>query len=284
MLNPTAFLNYCMAEQVKMYKLYCFIKRDFLIQISYRFRIVLSFIGSLAAVFMFFFLGKTFQSGFSLYLARYGNDYFSFVLVGMSVTTFVSTGLYSLATEVRAAQVEGTLEYLLATPTSPNMILFGNSAWSFVKSFLQSIVYLAVTILIVKINISLYQIILVLLVLFLTFLCFISLGMISAAFIMVFKQGNPINLIFGTLSYYLGGVIFPIEVLPASLQKLSILLPMFHASKAVREILLVPQGKGSWIETVFYLVAFSLCAFPLGLGMLRIALSRAKKEGSLVQF
>jgi ABC-2 type transport system permease protein len=267
-----------------MYKLFCFIKRDFLIQISYRFRLVLSFVGSLAAVFMFFFLGKTFQSGFSVYLARYGNDYFSFVLVGMSVTTFVSTGLYSLATEVRTAQIEGTLEYLLATPASPNMILFGNSAWSFVKSFMQSIVYLTVTVLIIKIDISLYQMALVLLVLLLTFLCFISLGMISAAFIMVFKQGNPINLVFGTLSYYLGGVIFPIEVLPVSLQKLSILLPMFHASKAIREILLVPEGKGEWIATILYLATFSFFAFPSGICMLRIALSRAKKEGSLVQF
>lgn len=267
-----------------MYKFYCFIKRDFLIQISYRFRIFLSLIASLAAVFMFFFLGKTFQSGFSVYLARYGNDYFSFVLLGMSVTTFVSTGLYSLAAEVRAAQIEGTLEYLLATPTSPNMILFGNSAWSFVKSFLQSILYLAVTIVIIKLDISMYQIILVLLVLFLTFLCFISLGMISAAFIMVFKQGNPINLVFGTLSYYLGGVIFPIEVLPVSVQKLSVLLPMFHASKAIREILLVPYGNGDWMATILYLITFSAFAFPLGIGMLRLALSRAKKEGSLVQF
>lgn len=267
-----------------MYKLFCFLKRDFLIHISYRFRMFLGLISALAGVLMFYFLGKTFEGGFSGYLARYGNDYFAFVLLGMCVSTFVSTGLYSLAREVRTAQMQGTLEFLLATPSSPNLILFGNSCWSFVKSFLQSAFFLGITVLIVGIPINLIQALLVVLVLLLTFLCFLSLGMISAAFIMVFKQGNPINLIFGTMSYFFGGLIFPVEVLPAALQKFSFILPMSHASKAVREILLVPRGQGEWRITMVYLAIFTLILFPLGWAFLRLALSRAKKEGSLVQF
>lgn len=267
-----------------MNKLFAFLWRDFLIMFSYRFRLVLSFFSMLAAVFMLFFMGRMFQGGFSEYLSRYGNDYFAFALLGMCVSTFVSTGLYSLSSSIRGAQMEGTLEVLLVTPSSPNLILFGNSLWSFIEAFFMTVIYLALTILIVGISITFLEVLLVLLVLLLTFLCFLSLGMISAAFIMTFKQGNPINMIFGASSYFLGGILFPIEVMPKFLQVFSFMLPISHATRAVREILLVQGGSGEWKFTLIYLAGFSLLFFPAGIISLRLALARAKKEGSLVQF
>jgi ABC-2 type transport system permease protein len=267
-----------------MRKLLAFLKRDLLELVSYRFRLFLSLGGMLVGVFFLYFIGRTFNNSFSEYLARYGNDYFAFALLGMSVSSFVSTGLYSLATQVREAQVQGTLEALLVTPTSPNMILFGNSLWSFLESFLDSLLYLGIAIVIIGLKVSMIQIALVLLILGLTFLCFLSLGMISAAFIMAFKQGNPINLLFGTSSYFLGGLLFPVEVLPLPLQKASFFLPITHAARAVREILLVPGNQGDWLSTIIFLGAFALIVGPAGLCLLRLSLSRAKREGSLVQF
>jgi uncharacterized membrane protein len=62
-----------------------------------------------------------------------------------------------------------------------------------VESFLESILYLGFAVVIIGLKVTILQLGLVLLILVLTFLSFLSLGMISAAFIMVFKQGNPIN-------------------------------------------------------------------------------------------
>jgi ABC-2 type transport system permease protein len=267
-----------------MRKLFGFLKRDMLELISYRFRLFMNLGGLLVGVFFLFFIGKTFRNSFSEYLVRYGNDYFAFALLGMSVSTFVSTGLYSLSDQVREAQVQGTLEALLITPTSANTILFGNSLWSFVESFLESALYICITIILIGLKATFLQVALVLLILALTFLCFLSLGMISAAFIMAFKQGNPINLIFGASSYFLGGLIFPVEVLPLPLQKISYILPITHASRAVREILLVPGNQGDWLSTVAFLGLFALIVGPVGLCLLKLALSRAKRDGSLVQF
>lgn len=267
-----------------MIKLAAFLRRDLLIMLSYRFKIVLNLLSAFAAVFMLFFMGKMFQHGFSDYLDRYGNDYFAFALLGMCVSTFVSTGLYSLASSVRDAQMEGTLEILLVTPTSPNLILFGNSLWSFLKALLLSALYLGAAVVIVGLGVTPVKLLLVTAVLLLTFLCFLSLGMISAAFIMTFKQGNPINMVFGVSSYFFGGILFPVEVLPKGLQNFSFILPISHATRAVRELLLVRSGTGEWKMTMVYLFSFSAVLFPLGFLFLRLALSRAKKEGSLVQF
>jgi ABC-2 type transport system permease protein len=267
-----------------MRKLLEFLRRDFLDLVSYRFRLFLNLGGLFVGVFFLFFIGRTFSGGFSEYLVRYGNDYFAFALLGLAVSSFVSTGLYSLAEQVRDAQVQGTLEALLVTPTSANMILFGNSLWSFVESFLESILYLGIAIVIIGLRISIPQAALILLILALTFLCFLSLGMISAAFIMAYKQGNPVNLVFGASSYFLGGLLFPVEVLPIPLQRISFFLPITHASRAVREILLVPGNQGEWLPTLSFLALFALVLGPVGLILLRLAISKAKREGSLVQF
>ena len=267
-----------------MHKIIAFLRRDFLVLVSYRFRLFLDLGYLVIVVFFLFFVGRTFQGTFSEYLARYGNNYFAFALLGMAVSVFVSTGLSSLAEEIRNAQVQGTLESLLMTPTSPMLILFGNSLWSFVDAFITSLLYIGAAILILGLSITIVQILLVILVLGLTFCCFLSLGMISAAFIMVFKQGNPINMIFGTSSYFLGGLLFPVDVLPLPLQKISWFLPMRQAADAVREILLVSPGEGRWRQAVVFLAVFACVFVVFGIVSLNYSLARAKKDGSLLQF
>jgi ABC-2 type transport system permease protein len=98
-------------------KFIAFLKRDFLTAISYRFRVLLRFTGSLLFLLIVYFVGKTFSGTMSPHLERYGGDYFPFVLVGIAVSNFVTVGLGALAQEIRSAQVQGTLEALLSTPT-----------------------------------------------------------------------------------------------------------------------------------------------------------------------
>lgn len=267
-----------------MRKLYAFFRRDFLLTVSYRFQLVLDLVRMAGYVVVLFFIGQMFSGGFSEYLARYGNNYFAFALIGMAVSSFVSTGLQTLSSEIRNAQVQGTLESLLLTATPPTTILVGSTLWTFIESFVYCLVYLGAAVVVLQLDLDLTRIGLVLGVLALTFGCFLSLGMISAAFIMIFKQGNPINMIFGTSSYFLGGLLFPVEILPGPLVTISYLLPMTQAAQAVREVMLVSPETSRWIPAVVYLGIFTLVAFPLGVFSLRYSLARAKKDGSLVQF
>ncbi len=207
-------------------KLLAFAGRDLRIGLSYRFRVLLQFGMLFVSLLILYFLGRMFTGAMSPYLSQYGGNYFPFVLVGIAVSSFVGVGLTALADQVRRAQVEGTLEALLATPTSIYTILIGNSLWSFVSALFGSLVILFGGALFVGLRITLWNGLASLFVLLLTFLCFLSVGMLSASFIMIFKQGNPIGLLFGTSSYFLGGVLFPIEVLPRPLQTLAQVLPI----------------------------------------------------------
>lgn len=267
-----------------MTKMMAFLLRDLQSLLSYRFRFIIQISGMILTICFIYFIGRTFSGSISIQLERYGNDYFAYAILGMSLSTFVSTGLYSFSSQIRDAQVEGTLEALLMTPSSVYTILIGNSLWSFIQSFFESFFYIAVSIVILNLSISFQQIITLLLVLVLTFGAFLSIGLVSASFTLVFKQGNPINAIFGASSYFLGGILFPIEVLPTWLRWFSHILPMTYAGRSVREILLVGTVDQAIGGSLLYLILFTLIVGPSSLLIFNMALRRAKKDGSLVQY
>ncbi len=265
-------------------KILTFLKKDFLITMSYRFRLFLDFGRLFVTLFMFYFIGKTFGGAISPYLGRYGGDYFPYVLIGLSVSSFVTVGLNAFSSAIRAAQLEGTLEALLCTPTSIYTILIGNSIWSFLEAFGGTVILLGIGVLFLDLTFTLSQLLLVITVLILTLLAFIAVGMLSASFIMIFKQGNPIGMIFGTSSYFLGGIIFPVEVLPRPFQFIAEILPITHAVKALREILLAKVDASAVIPVIVKLVFFILLLSPVSILFFRYAVRRAKMDGSLVQY
>ncbi len=265
-------------------KILAFIRKDFLVAISYRFRLILDFGRLLITLFMFYFIGKTFGGAISPYLGRYGGDFFPYVLIGLSVSSFVSVGLNAFSSEIRAAQVEGTLEALLCTPTSIYTILIGNSIWSFLEAFGGTVILLGAGIMFMDLQFTFPQLLLVIAVLILTLFAFIAVGMLSASFIMIFKQGNPISMIFGTSSYFLGGIIFPVEVLPRPFQFIAEILPITHAVKALREILLVHVETGAVMPVIYKLLVFILFLSPVSILFFSYAIRRAKLDGSLVQY
>ncbi len=265
-------------------KILAFAGKDLLIGLSYRFRLLLNFGTLLVSLLILYYLGRMFAGTMSPYLTQYGGDYFPYVLVGIAVSSFVGVGLTALADQVRRAQVEGTLEALLATPTSIYTILIGNSLWSFLSALFGSLVILFGGALFVGLQISFWHAMAALFVLLLTFLSFLSVGMLSASFIMIFKQGNPIGILFGTSSYFLGGVLFPIEVLPKPLRVLAQILPITHAIRALRELLLARVGFRSILPLLVNLLIFSVVAGLAGGLFFRYAVHRAKRDGSLVQY
>lgn len=265
-------------------KILAFLKKDFLISMSYRFQIILRFGFMIATLCMFYFIGQTFMGSISPYLEEYGGNYFPYVLVGMAVSSFVYVGLSSFSYDVRDAQVKGTLEALLSTPTSIYTILIGNSMWSFVTSFLGSVLMLAGGMIFLGITFIASQLFIAFLILLLTFIAFLTVGMLSAAFIMIFKQGNPIDIIFGSSSYFLGGIFFPVEVLPEPLRVAGYMLPITHSIHALRQLLLAKVDPAQIISPVVNLIIFIIILGPVSILFFQYAVKRAKKAGSLIQY
>jgi len=264
-------------------KIAAFVEKDFIEATSYK----LSFLMQIASIFfslaIFFFLSKVFDQVTSKVFERYGGDFFSFILIGLAFTNYYNLGLTSFSSTIRDAQLKGTLEALLVTPTALPLIVLSSSLWSFLFATLKVTLYLIIGAFFFKAKL-IGNYLPASLVLVLTVVVFCAIGVLSASFIMVFKRGDPIYWIFGSASAILGGIYFPVFLLPPFLQKCAALLPITHALEAMRLILLKGYPlRAVWPE-IRMLVLFVIILMPLSILTFKYAVRIAKKEGSLIQY
>ena len=123
-----------------------------------------------------------------------------------------------------------------------------------------------------------------LLILFLTIISFSSFGIISASFVMVLKRGDPISSIFTSVSGILGGLYYPVSVLPGWLQKLSYLLPVTYSLEGMRLALLQGYSLRELMPNIVALLLFSTIMLSLSIFIFGYAVKKAKIDGTLTQY
>lgn len=264
-------------------KAFWFVKRGYLLQMSYKFDFLLRLFFMLFNILTYYFIAKMMGDAAAQYLEPYGGDYFSFVLIGMAFSGYLMISLRSFSESVRDEQMMGTLEAMLVTPTRTSSIIALSSLWSFIFASFRVLIYLLVGV-ILGVDMSRANIGGALLILILTIICFSSIGILSASFIMVFKKGDPINMLLMGTSELFGGVLFPIEVFPDWLQSISHILPITYSVNGMRHALLQGYTLAELTPDILTLVLFSLALLPLSLFIFDRAVMKVKAEGGLVQY
>ncbi len=261
-----------------------FLKKDLINELSYPVSFLLQIISIFFAVGVFYFISQMLGNAVSGLLAQYGGSYFPFVLIGIAFSSYFGVGLSSFANNLRLAQTTGTLEAMLTTPTSISAIIWASALWDYLLTTLKVIVYLAIGGLWLHINFNNGNILAALVILVFALVSFSSIGIIAASFVMVLKRGDPIAWFFNTLSGLLGGVYYPIDVMPGWMRWLAGWLPITYALQAMRLALLQGASIKSLLPQLLILAAFSLVLFPLSLLAFQYAVRRAKLEGSLSHY
>jgi ABC-2 type transport system permease protein len=261
-----------------------FVVKDFLTDVSYR----MAFAGQIVFLFFlvtaFYFFAQMFRGQAIPSLEPYGGRYFPFVLVGLAFSSYLGVAIRSFAETIRSAQVLGTLEALLVTPTPTGQIIVLSTVYAFLATSLRVVITLAFGVLLFGVSFAGANWAGALLVLGLTIVAFSFLGILSASVVLAFKRGDPSSWLVQGLSYLLGGVYYPVAVLPEWGQWLAQLLPITHALEAMRRLLLTGAGLDEVWGSLAGLLIFSAAAAPLSLGAFWLALRRVKREGSLSQF
>lgn len=258
-----------------------FLRRDVTVAVSYRLAFVMQFLGIFIGVASFYFVSTLVGPASNLYLKEYGGSYFGYVLVGIALLGFQGVGMGSFSSAISSAQSQGTLEAMLVTPTSLATILVSSSIWDFFMASLNVFVYLAVGALVFGADIGQANVPSALIVLLLTVVVFSGIGILSASAIMVLKRGDPVAWVFGSVSAFVGGTLFPVAVLPEWLQAIAHLFPVYYALDAMR--LAVLQGATLWEirGDVLVLAGFALVTVPLSIWTFKRAVRVAKTDGTL---
>lgn len=263
-------------------KALAFLRRDLLLQSSYRASFVLNVVGIFFSVAIFYYLGRLIGPAVEGRLG--GNDYFSFVLIGIAFYNYLGTALNSFSGSLRQAQLTGTLEPVLVTPVGVPTMLFGSSLYSFLYTSLTVVAYLAVAVLFFDLDLSRANLAAALLALILTVIAFSGLGILSASFTLRWKRGDPLAFFLGTASALLGGVYFPVEVIPGWLQKVAACIPLTYALSAMRGALLDGAATSALVPDLLILALFATALVPLSVLAFKRALRAARRDGTLGQY
>ena len=265
-------------------KLYIFLWKDWKQLRSYRFAFVLGNIGLFVPLVMLVFIERMLNGMSVPSVEQYGGNYVAFALIGIIVTTYSGTALRAFSASIRSAQSLGTLEVLYLTRANFYTILIGWSLFPFLRSTIVLLIYFMGGFLILGLQLSDANFIGLGLTLVLIVLAMASMGILAAAFTLVFKQGEPFTRLIVLSSALLSGAIYPVQVLPEWLQTLSKLLPQTYAIESARLFMLKGYPVTNLLPEISGLLLYSVLLLPLSLIVFKIAMSRAQMEGSLAHY
>ena len=118
---------------------------------------------------------------------------------------------------ITEAQQNGTLEAMLVTETPLTMILIASTAYPFVLLAMRTVIYLAWGVLFFHFPIHEANWLGAVMILIVSILAFAGLGIISTSYLLLFKRGNPASWLIVGASSLLGGMMYPVSVLPGRL-------------------------------------------------------------------
>lgn len=265
-------------------KVYAFIKRGFVIMVSYKLNFVLTLATIMTQALSFYFIGKIFGGAVSSHLAPYGGNYTNFVIWGIAFQGFIVSSLTSFTGEIRREQLMGTLELVLLSPTRLITILFCSSVWNYLFASVYAIATIVVAAAFLGLELLSANIMTAVLMLALTVLSTMGIGMISAGVILVTKAGDPVAWVFSSLTILLSGVYYPVEVLPQGLRSVSAALPLTYGLEGMRLALMTGAELDVLIDKAAILLVFTLITWTLGYLVFYLGFSKARADGSLAQY
>jgi ABC-2 type transport system permease protein len=258
-----------------------FFTRDLRIASTYRAPFLFELIEALFGAAMCYYTARFVDSPQLRAALPQGDTYFSYALVGFIFFDYLHAALDSFDRSLEEARDSGTLEPLLVTQVPLPVILIGSAIYPFVVTTLRIAVYLALGAALFHFPLYAAHWLSVIVVLLATLLAFSGLGIFSAAYLLLFKRGNPAKWFFLGVSSLLGGMLFPVAILPDWLQFIARLNPVTYALDAMRAALLDGASITRLTTTLLTLALFALILLPTSILTFSWALRRTKLTGTL---
>lgn len=251
--------------------------------ISYRVATVISLVGVVVSVIPIFFISGAVQDIAADSIQREGGSYFGFIIVGLASIYLLSAAATAIPGAIAGGIGNGTFEALLVTRTPLPVLLVGLAGYPLVQSGLRAgVLLLGATVLGVDIAWGMLPAAMV--VLLILVLAYVSIGLVAAALVLVFRTSGPLLTAVIALSGLLGGAYYATTVVPGWLRGLTDFVPLTYALRATRMLLLGDASVADVIPDVSVLTLMAVALCVTGSAAFALALGRARRAGTLSQY
>ncbi len=254
-----------------------FLRMDFIEEISYPASLVLSELGTVMPVFVFFFIGELVGESSAV-----GGDYFTFAVLGLAVTASLQGALGGFGGSLQRALNRGTLETLLVEPVPWTFLPFAMNLWRILMGVMEGgLILILGAILGAQYNLAGAGAFLVLL--FLGIIANMAIGIVAASVLVLAKRSKPFLTLYGMAASLLAGSLFSVSQLPEWLRVFSWAIPHTYVINASRTVLMDDPGTFMvpFTTAVTALLIFDVVVFTVGLWLFSRSLEYGRKMGML---
>ena len=214
-------------------KVVAIFRRDSIVALSYPGNFALSWIQIGVEVVIALYLSSVVAPSAKFGAGGEVAGYFQYVVINFAFVRFQTAALSSFAEAIRDGQLTGTLEVVLATPTTLPVLVLSSGVWSFTLTSMQTGVYLLVATT-MGLDLGHINAITGLVFLTLTVAAVSPLGVLAAALAMVIKKTGPVEWLSYSSASIFGGVYVPVHSMAWVLQGIGWCLPITHSLAGFR--------------------------------------------------
>lgn len=261
-------------------------KKSVKIWISYPIMLVFWFIAPLLWLLPYVFQGKALVGGMSSqnFANLTGSPHFlPFILIGTMVSTYIFSGLWGVGNSLREETYWGTLEYIIASPTNPIVVLLGKTLAEFVYATVNVTLQAVVATIFLGLSLTLAKIFPVFVIVLLLLIGFYGFAIAFAGFTLLIKEVHGWVHTLEWVFYLFSPIRYPVNISPIT-KTLSALIPLTYALVAIRGIILLNKSIVNLWQITLILLGMDAILLIAGYLTFRYLEKKTKQAGTISQY
>jgi len=207
-------------------------------------------------------------------------NYMAFVLIGAMVSTFVFSALWGVGNSLREETYWGTMEYIIASPTPPLVILVGKTLAEWVWATVMAVFQAAIIGIFFGVRFTLASILPVLLIVGLLMLGFYGFAIAFAGFTLLIKEVHGWVHTLEWVFFLFSPIRYPVQVNPIT-SFVSMLVPLTWALAAIRGIILLNRQHVNLWQTVGILLLMDAVLLVGGYLLFGVLERKTRRDGTV---
>ncbi len=255
------------------------VKRDALVFASYRLRFLSELLAGVVGVTVFYYVSRLVTNG----VFAASDDYFSYAVIGLAVLQVLTAALVVLPMVVRQELLTGTFERVLVSPVGPVLGILAMAVFPFASAMLGAFVTVAFGALVFGMPVVWSTAPLALPAVLLGSAAFLPIAVLTTAAVIVVKQVGAGTGFVVTCMSLVGGVLFPVVLLPDWIEWASQAQPLTPAVELTRHWVAGAPIDSTW-SAVWRLALFTIVLLPPAVLALRWSLRSAQRRGTILEY
>jgi ABC-2 type transport system permease protein len=255
------------------------IRRDAILFVSYRSQLVAQFLGPLFTITLFYYISRLLTAK----TIHSPGGYFGFVIVGLVIVQILTISLGVMPVTVRQELVSGTIERFLVSAHGPVNGILGTMLFPLINAIFSGVLLLVLAALVFGLPLAATAFLAVPVAL-LGVVAFLPFAFFLVSLVMAFKQASSATQFIVAGIAIIGGLYFPIAVLPGWIRWASEAQPFTPATDLLRHLLIGTPLVHPAIEELLKLVGFIIVLLPFGVMLLRTSIRYGQRTGTVAEY